>query len=61
MCKKKKKVSTKESIFMEKVGMWTSYYRENPEIFVKDFMQMHLYTFQKILVHLSFHNDYFMY
>jgi len=51
----------KEDFFLQKVNIWTSFYRENPEIFVKDYLGIYLYPFQKILFHLAFHNKFFMY
>ena len=64
---KAKKLSEKE-VFEEKqsklmrgVGKWTSYYRANPQRFVKDYLNINLKLFQKILLYEMMLNNYFMY
>lgn len=44
---------------IEKVKLWTSFYRENPHRFAEDYIGVKLKTFQKILVYLCFKYPYF--
>ena len=62
-----KKKSVKE-IIQEKsdkvlngVAYWASFYRCNPQRFAKDFLNLELKKFQKILIFEMMHNDRFMY
>lgn len=46
---------------MNGVGIWASYYRANPHRFCKDYLNINLKLFQKILLFLMFWSNYFMY
>lgn len=62
-----KKLSDKEIAneksekIMNGIAAWCSYYRENPSRFVKDYLNVNLKLFQKILLYQMMHNNYFMY
>ena len=43
------------------VAAWCSFYRENPQRFVKDYLNVHLRLFQKILIYSMMHNNFIMY
>lgn len=68
MAKKTTKKKTVKELANEKserildgVAAWCSYYRENPQRFVKDYLNINLKVFQKILIYAMMHNDHFMY
>ena len=67
MASKTRKLSAKEvaqekaSRIMNGVALWTSFYRSNPQRFAKDFLNVNLKLFQKILLYAMMHNNYFMY
>lgn len=46
---------------MEGVATWCSYYRANPHRFCEDYLNIHLYLFQQILIVMMNINVYFMY
>lgn len=46
---------------MNGVAIWVSFYRCNPHRFAKDFLNVKLKLFQKILLYAMMHNYYFMY
>lgn len=46
---------------MNGVGIWCSYYRANPHRFCKDYLNINLKLFQKILIFLMNWSNYFMY
>lgn len=46
---------------MEGVAYWANFYRYNPQRFVKDYLNVNLKLFQKILLYAMMHNNYFMY
>lgn len=46
---------------MHGVGIWCSYYRANPHRFCKDYLNIELKLFQKILIFLMMWSNYFMY
>ena len=46
---------------MNGVGIWCSYYRANPHRFCKDYLNIDLKLFQKILIFLMMWSNYFMY
>lgn len=46
---------------METVAWRAGYYRNNPQRFVKDVLQINLKLFQKILIHAMMNNYYFMF
>ena len=43
------------------VATWVSFYRDNPHRFAKDFLNINLKLFQKILLYAMMHNNYFLY
>lgn len=43
------------------IAAWAAYYRENPQRFVKDYLNVNLRAFQKILIYEMMHNNYTMY
>ena len=61
------KKTTKE-VFQEKserlmngVAYWAAFYRKNPQRLCKDYLNVHLKLFQKILLYAMMYNNYFMY
>lgn len=53
--------ATKSEKLMNGVGLWTSYYRLFPHLFVRDYLGIHLKVFQMILIYFMQHNVYFLY
>ena len=53
--------STKSEKLMNGIGLWTSYYRLFPHIFVKEYIGINLKVFQMILIYFMMHFNYFMY
>lgn len=51
----------KSERMMEGVAYWASFYRKNPQRFVKEYLNMRLKLFQKILIYCMINNYYFMY
>ena len=45
----------------ENVAYWCSFYRENPHRFCKDYWNVNLKLFQKILIYAMMKFDYIMY
>lgn len=43
------------------VALWASFYRSNPQRFVKDYLNVQLRTFQKFLIYAMMHNNHFMF
>ena len=54
-------IKDKAEKLMNGVALWVSYYRENPDKFCKDFLNLNLKTFQKILLYAMMHNYFFMF
>ena len=52
---------TKSEKLMNGVAKWTSFYRENPQRFCKDYLNVYLKIFQQILLYMMFHYVYVMY
>ncbi|EPB8173047.1 terminase large subunit [Clostridium perfringens] len=52
---------TKSERLMNGVGLWTSFYRLFPHLFVKDFLGVTLKVFQQILIYFMMHFNFFMY
>lgn len=53
---------TKSEKLMNGIGIWTSFYRRNPQRFVKDyFIGIQLKLFQQILLYFMMNFNYFMY
>lgn len=46
---------------MNAVAYWGAFYRKNPQRFCKDYLNIHLKLFQKILLYAMMHNNYFMF
>lgn len=63
----KKKISAQEVVqekadrILEGVAVWVSYFRSNPHRFAKDFLNLRLKLFQKILLYAMMHNNYMIY
>ena len=51
----------KSNRIMEGGAYWASFYRYNPHRLVKDYLNVNLKLFQKILLYALMHNNYFMY
>lgn len=51
----------KSERIMEGVGYWASFYRENPQRFAAEFLNVKLKIFQKILLYMMMHMIHFMY
>lgn len=51
----------KSKRIMEGIACWCSFYRSNPHRFVKDYLNITLKLFQKILIHQMMYNNYFLY
>ena len=62
-----RKMTTKEVAnekaerLMNGAAYWGAFYRKNPQRFCRDFMNVHLKLFQKILLFGMMHNNYFMF
>lgn len=60
--KSEKEIANEKSRrIMEGVAAWTAFYRSNPHRFVKDYLNVNLKLFQKILIYMMMVNNYFMY
>ena len=57
----KQLANEKSERIMQGVAYWASFYRENPHRFAKDYLNISLKLFQKILLYAMMHNYYFMY
>lgn len=53
--------ATKSEKLMNGIGIWTSFYRLFPHMFVKEYLGITLKPFQKILIYFMMHFNYFMY
>lgn len=51
----------KSERIMNGIADWCSFYRSNPHRFVKDYLNVNLKLFQKMLLYEMMHNNYFMY
>lgn len=54
-------VNEKSQRILNGVAFWGSFYRNNPQRFVKDYLNVNLKLFQKILIYQMMHNNYFLY
>jgi hypothetical protein len=54
-------VVTSNDKFMNKVKLWASFYRKYPFMFCKDYLNLNLKLFQKILLYLMFNFNFFMF
>lgn len=52
---------TKSERLMNGIGLWTSYYRLFPHIFVREYLSINLKMFQQILIYFMMHFNYFLY
>lgn len=60
--KSEKEIANEKSErIMNGIAVWTSFYRNNPQRFVKDYLNVHLKLFQKILIYMMMLSNYFMY
>lgn len=60
--KPEKQIANEKSTrILNGVAYWASFYRYNPQRFVKDYLNVNLKLFQKILIYAMMHNNYFMY
>lgn len=60
--KSEKQIATEKSHrILEGVAYWCSYYRYNPQRFVKEYLNVSLKRFQKILIYAMMHNNHFMF
>ena len=60
--KSEKQLATEKSHrILEGVAYWCSYYRHNPQRFVKEYLNVNLKRFQKILIYAMMHNNHFMF
>lgn len=51
----------KSKKLMEGIGIWGSWYKRFPHLFVRDYLGVTLKPFQKILIYYMAHYNYFMY
>lgn len=54
-------IKEKAQRIMNGIAIWASFYRHNPQRFVKDYLNINLKLFQKILLFEMMRNNYFMY
>ena len=60
--KSEKQIANEKSKrILEGVAYWAAFYRCNPQRFAKDYLNVHLKLFQKILLYAMMANNYFMY
>ena len=57
----KETANDKSTRRMKGVARWASYYRENPQRFVKEYLNITLKLFQKFLIYAMMHNNHFMF
>lgn len=57
----KQLANEKSERIMQGVAYWASFYRCNPQRFVKDYLNINLKLFQKILIYMMMVCNYFMY
>ena len=53
--------SEKSQRIMSGISAWAAFYRENPQRFCGDYLNIKLKLFQKILIYAMMHNNYIMY
>ena len=51
----------KSNRIMQGVAVWCAFYRANPHRFAKEYLNVNLKRFQKILIYAMMHNHFFMY
>lgn len=52
---------TKSDKLMNGIGIWTSWYRLFPHLFVRDYIGVNLKIFQQILIYFMMHFNFFLY
>ena len=57
----KQLANEKSERILNGVAAWCAYYRANPQRFVKDYLNIDLKRFQKILIYAMMHNNHFMF
>lgn len=57
----KELANDKSERILEGVAYWGAFYRMNPQRFVKDYLNVTLKLFQKILIYAMIHNNHFMF
>ena len=57
----KQLANEKSKRVMDGVAYWGSFYRANPQRFVKDYLNVDLRLFQKFLIYAMMHNNHFMF
>ena len=57
----KQLANEKSERIMNGIAYWASFYRYNPQRFVKDYLNINLKLFQKILLYMMMCNNFFMY
>jgi hypothetical protein len=57
----KELANEKSARILEGVAYWAAFYRHNPQRFVKEYLNINLKLFQKILLYAMMYNYYFMY
>lgn len=58
--KSEQEANEKSEKILEGIAVWTAFYRENPQRFAKDYLNVSLKLFQKILIYHMIHNNHFM-
>lgn len=57
----KQLANEKSERIMNGVAFWAAFYRANPQRFVKEYLNVSLKLFQKILIYAMMHNNHFMF
>lgn len=57
----KQLANEKSERILKGVAVWCSFYRHNPQRFVKDYLNIDLKRFQKFLIYAMMHNNHFMF
>lgn len=57
----KQLANEKSKRILEGIAVWCAYYRANPQRFVKEYLNVNLKRFQKILIYAMMHNNHFMF
>lgn len=57
----KQLANEKSEKILSGVAYWCSFYRHNPQRFVKEYLNINLKRFQKILIYAMMHNNHFMF
>lgn len=57
----KELANEKSQRILNGIAAWCSFYRENPHRLCKDYLNISLKLFQKILIYAMMHNNYILY